>query len=88
MVVMLGLLFGSLYLLEMIRIPNVLDTITAFGPVKLTDAKFYNETDYNIISLIVPDGVVFTIGSLLVYGAITAFLFILGSVLFEKKVRL
>lgn len=75
------------YLLEKVRLPSIFDTMTSFGPVKFTDTKFYGETSYNTISIIVPDGVVFTVGGLLFYGVIAAIFFIVGSLLFEKKVR-
>ena len=86
-VIILGLFFGSLYLLEKFKVPSIFNTIIAFGPVKLTDANFLNATSYHPISMIVPDGVIFSLGGLLVYGGITAILFLLGSVFFEKKVR-
>lgn len=79
---------GYTYLLEKGRFPSIFDTLIAFGPVKFTDTKFYDETNYNLISVIVPDGIVFTVGGLLFYGIIAAIFFVVGSVLFEKKVRL
>jgi len=87
-VVVLGVFFGSAYLLERFRVLNIFDTTKAFGPVKFTNAKTFIETEYNMISVIVPEGIVFSIGSLLVYGAITGLFFLLGVALFEKKVRL
>ena len=37
---------------------------------------------------IVPSGTILTIGSLVLYGMMTALYFVVGSMLFEKKVRL
>lgn len=86
-VITLGIFLGYAYLLEKISLPSVFGTMTAFGPVKFTDTKFYDETNHNLLSIIVPDGVVFTVGGLLFYGGIAALFFVAGSWLFEKKVR-
>lgn len=85
--IILLLFFVGALLLEKVRILNVFSALTDFGPVRLTNAKFYDQTNHNLFSLLVPDGVIFTIGGLFVYGGITAVLFILGAVLLEKKVR-
>lgn len=87
-VVATPLIFISyIYLLEKIRFPSVFDEIISFGPVKFTDTNFFDETTYNLIAVIVPNGVVFTVGGLLFYGVIAAAFFVVGSWLFEKKVR-
>lgn len=78
---------GYTYVLDKIRMPMFFDKITSFGPVKFTTAKFYDEATHNLISIIVPDGVVFTAGALLFYGGIAVLFFVVGSWLFEKKVR-
>ncbi|BAQ09267.1 hypothetical protein OXB_0795 [Bacillus sp. OxB-1] len=80
--------FLSTILWEKVRVSGILDSLKAFGPVKWTDAAFFNESDSYFFMGIVPEGVVFTIGGLLVYGAVTVVLFMAGGVLFEKKVRL
>lgn len=75
------------YVLDKIRMPLVFDKITSFGSVKFTNSVFYNEASQSLISVIVPDGVVFTIGAVLFYGFVAAMFFLVGSWLFEKKVR-
>jgi len=69
-------------------IANILDYINEFGPIKLTDTTFYNEETSYFFTGIVPEGVIVSIGILLVGSLFTAFLFVAGSMLFEKKVRL
>jgi len=85
--VILLLLFVGAHLFEKLRVFSVFSALTDFGPFRLMNAKFYDETNYNLFSLLVPDGVIFTIGGLFIYGGITAVLFILGAMLLEKKVR-
>lgn len=69
-------------------IANILQSIKDFGPVKLTDAIFYNGRISYLFTGIVPEGIIVSIGSLLVGGLFTVLLFVAGSMLFEKKVRL
>lgn len=69
-------------------IANILESIKEFGPIKLTDVTFYNEETSYLFTGIVPKGVIVSIGILLAGGLFTAFLFVAGSMLFEKKVRL
>lgn len=68
-------------------IASFFQTVKKIGPVKFTDATFYNEHDSYFFMGIVPEGVVFSIGSLFIYGIMTIVLFVVGSILFEKKVR-
>lgn len=82
------LLFLSAALWEKARITTIFDSLKTFGPVKWTNVTFYNESTSYFFTGFVPDGVVFTVGGLLLYGTITVMLFMAGSVLFEKKVRL
>jgi len=82
------LFFISIFLWEKVRVSGILDPLKAFGPVKWTDAAFFNESDSYFFMGIAPEGVAFTIGGVLVYGMVTVALFMVGAVLFEKKVRL
>jgi len=64
---------------------EVLQTVIGMGPmygsIQKMDLLMY--TNY-----IVPSGSILTIGSLVLYGILTVFYFVTGSMLFEKKVRL
>lgn len=82
------ILFVVMFLFEKIRVSGSLDQMKAFGPVKLTNTTLYNEHDSYFFTGIVPDGVIFSVGGFLLYGGIAVMLFIVGSMLFEKKVRL
>lgn len=86
----LGIATG-LYLSEKLEIGRAVSgffhMVKTVGPVKFTDATFYNEHDSYLFTGIVPEGVVFSIGSLFLYGGLTIILFVAGSILFEKKVR-
>lgn len=81
-------IFTGILLWEKLRNRDLYDAIRDFGPVKLTNAKFYNEYMSQLFTGIVPEGFSFSIGILLVGSLFTAFLFVAGSLLFEKKVRL
>ncbi len=65
-----------------------IQTIKSFGPIKLTDFTFFNEQDSYFFTGFVPDGVITSVGNLVLYGVLSACLFALGLVMFEKKVRL
>lgn len=86
----LGMATG-LYLSEKLAIGRAIasffHTVKTIGPVKFTNEAFYNEYDSYLFTGIVPEGVVFSIGSLFLYGGLTIILFVAGSILFEKKVR-
>ena len=69
-------------------IADIFDAINEFGPVKVTDATFYDEHTSYLFSGLVPGGVIVSIGLLLVGSLFTVLLFVAGSMLFEKKVRL
>jgi hypothetical protein len=60
---------------------TVKDMGPMYGPVQKMDLLMFN-------NYIVPGGTILTIGSLVLYGMLTVFYFVIGSMLFEKKVRL
>src|SRR6185312_8759058 len=70
------------------KIADILHAINEFGPVKVTDTRFYDEHPSYLFSGLVPEGVIVSIGILLVGSLFTVLLFAAGSMLFEKKVRL
>lgn len=80
--------FIGLYGLEKIRILALFSPIFKWGPVQMTTVSLFNEQDSYFFTGIAHNGVMFTLGGLLLNGLIVALLFIGGSVLFEKKVRL
>lgn len=87
-VVILAIFSAGAYLWEKLRVAGVFDAIKKWGPVKMTDVPFYTESKGNFFMGIAHEGVIFSIGSLLVYATLTAVLFVVGTTLFEKKVRL
>lgn len=82
------ILFVLVFLFEKVRVNDSLNQLKAFGPVKFTNTTFYNEHDSSFFTGIVPEGVIFSVGGFVLYGVIAVMSFIVGSVLFEKKVRL
>lgn len=64
---------------------EVFQTVKAIGPMfgPIQEMGLLMFTNY-----IVPGGTILTIGSLVLYGLLTVFYFAIGSMLFEKKVRL
>lgn len=82
-----GIITGSV-IAELFRSVQFLTTIKGFGSVKLTGLAFYNEHNSYFFTETVPDGTVFSVGGLLLYGALTLMFFAMGAKLFEKKVRL
>lgn len=52
-----------------------------YGPIQTVDLLMFN-------NYIIPGGTILTVGSLILYGLLTLFYFVMGSMLFEKKVRL
>lgn len=81
-------IFTGTVISELLRASKILTAIKEFGPVKLTNVPFYNEHNSYLFTGIVPDGVIFTVGGLILYGSLTIFYFAVGVKLFEKKVRL
>ena len=81
-------IFTGTVISELLRASKVLTAIKEFGPVKLTNTTFYNEQNSYFFTGFVPDGVIFTIGGLILYGALTILFFAVGAKVFEKKVRL
>ena len=84
----IAIFFAGAYVWEKLRVSQAIDTMKKFGPVKMTDVSFYNESNSYFLTGIVQQGVIFSVGSLLMYGTLTAVLFVVGSMLFEKKIRL
>jgi hypothetical protein len=82
-----GIFTGSV-IAESFRSLELLTTIKGFGSVKLTDFTFYNEHNSYFFTGIVQDGVVFSVGGLILYGVLTLIFFAVGAKFFEKKVRL
>lgn len=80
--------FTGTVIAELFRSIEILTTIKEFGSVKLTGFAFYNEQNSYFFTGIVPDGVVFSVGGLILYGALTLIFFAVGAKVFEKKVRL
>ena len=80
--------FLGFFLIEKLRVVGVLKPILNFGPVQMTDVSIFNEQNSYFFTGIAHNGVMFTLGGLLLNGLVVAFLFTAGSVLFEKKVRL
>lgn len=81
-------IFTGTVITELFRASRVLTAVKELGPVKLTNIPFYNEHNSYFFTGIVPDGVIFTVGGLILYGALTIVFFVVGAKLFEKKVRL
>ncbi|AXI00463.1 hypothetical protein DV702_12500 [Sporosarcina sp. PTS2304] len=73
---------------EQLRTAGFFDWLRLFVPVRLTTESFYNDQTSYFFMGIVPDGIIFSLGSLLFYLLLSVFLIVLGSKLFEEKVRL
>ncbi|MBO1912450.1 hypothetical protein J4G37_47585, partial [Microvirga sp. 3-52] len=73
-----GVFTGSV-IAELFRSIELLTTIKGFGSVKLTGLAFYNEHNSNFFTGIVPDGVIFSVGGLILYGALTLIFFAVGA---------
>jgi len=71
--------WGYVWLTEVFQ--TVMEMGPMYGSIQKMDLLMY--TNY-----IVPSGSILTIGSLVLYGILTVFYFVIGSILFEKKVRL
>ncbi|WP_251667724.1 MULTISPECIES: hypothetical protein [unclassified Sporosarcina] len=82
------LFFLALTIGEMLRVNNFFDWLRKLLPIKLTNEPFYNEQTSYFFTGLVPNGIVFSVGSLLFYVVLIYALFAAGSRLFEKKVRL
>ena len=87
LIIFAGIFTGTV-ISELLRASKVLQAIKEFGPVKLTNVPFYNEQNSYFFTGVVLEGVVFTIGGLILYGGLTILYFAVGAKLFEKKVRL
>ena len=81
-------IFTATVTTELFRSIEFLTTIKEFGPVRLTGLSFYNEHNSYLFTGIVPDGVAFTAGGLILYAILTLIFFAVGAKSFEKKVRL
>lgn len=73
---------------EVLRINNFFNWLRTLVPLRLTNESFYNEQTSYFFTGFVPNGIVFSIGSLLFYLVLSYLLVAAGSRLFEKKVRL
>ncbi len=71
--------WGVFWSTEIVQI--VMEVGPMHGPIKTIDLLMYS-------NYIVPSGTILTIGSLVLYGMMTALYFVFGSMLFDKKVRL
>ncbi len=60
---------------------KIMDMGPMYGPIQTVDLLMFN-------NYIIPGGTILTVGSLVLYGLLTLFYFVMGSMLFEKKVRL
>lgn len=60
---------------------TVKEMVPMYGSIQDMDLLMFN-------NYIVPGGTILTIGSLILYGLLTVFYFVFGTILFEKKVRL
>lgn len=81
------LFFIGVYLFEKFQAKNVFRLIRHFGPIHLPDVTFYKKENSFMFTGIAHEGVIFTVGSMLLYCTLTVVLIIAGSILFEKKVR-
>lgn len=71
--------WGYVWFTEILQL--VMEMGPMHGPIKTVDFLMFN-------NYIVPSGSILTIGSLILYGLLTALYFVAGAMLFEKKVRL
>ncbi|MFS0575662.1 hypothetical protein AB1K83_08510 [Sporosarcina sp. 179-K 3D1 HS] len=78
----------SMVVWEKLRVTGIFEPLKTFMPVKWTDVDFYQESHSYFLAGLIPGSVIFSVGGLLLYGAVTVASFMAGSVLFEKKVRL
>jgi hypothetical protein len=85
--VTLVLFFIGVYLVEKFQGMELFRMIKNFGPVNLPDVTFYKVENSFMFTGIAHEGVVFTVGGLLLYCIVTVVMIIAGSILFEKKVR-
>lgn len=61
--------------------------IKEMGPIHMTEGVIFSGHDNYIFMGLVPEVALLSIGSLLLYVVVTTIYFVVGSVLFEKKVR-
>ena len=87
-VLTIGLFYVWAYCWSLLYFKEWFSTIKEMGPIKLTEGLPYIKYNNYIFTGLVPEGAIFSIGSLLLYVVMIAIYFYAGSVLFEKKVRL
>ena len=73
---------------EQLRVNGFFDWLRTIVPVRLTNESFYNEHTSYFFMGFVPDGVAFSLGNVVFYLFISCLLLMIGSMFFEKKVRL
>lgn len=79
-------IFTGTIISELFRASKILTAIKEFVPVKLTEFPFYTEDNSYFFTGIVQDGVIFTIGGLILYGGLALAFFVVGAKIFEKRV--
>ncbi|WP_153731155.1 hypothetical protein [Sporosarcina obsidiansis] len=75
------------FLWEWLRVAGFFNWLRSLLPLKLTDVTFYNEQTSYFFTGFVPNGIMFSIGSLVFYFGLSFLLVLAGSWLYEKKVR-
>ncbi|PIC96581.1 hypothetical protein CSV69_06545 [Sporosarcina sp. P26b] len=78
---------SALVIWEQLRINGFFDWLRTIVSVRLTDESFYNEHTSYFFMGFVPDGIAFSVGNLAFYLIISLVLLMIGSMFFEKKVR-
>lgn len=73
---------------EQLRLNGFFDWLRTIVPVRLTNESFYNEQTSYFFMGFVPDGIAFSLGNLVFYLFVSYVLLMIGSMFFEKKVRL
>ena len=84
----LACFFVGVYVWKLIGDTGLFRVAREMVPIKMTETTFFNESTSYFFTGIVQGSVITSLGSLVVYGAIAAVLFVVGATLFEKKVRL
>lgn len=72
---------------EQLRLNGFFDWLRTIVPVRLTNESFYNEHTSYFFMGFVPNGIAFSLGNIVFYLIISFVLLMIGSALFEKKVR-
>ena len=73
---------------EQLRVNGFFDWLRTIVPVRLTNESFYNEHTSYFFMGFVPDGIAFSLGNVVFYLFVSYVLLMIGSMFFEKKVRL